>query len=400
MIYTSSKKADKKVQEDIDKIKGVLVEEFDPISIILFGGFGRGEGTYEIVDDKIVPLNDYDLYVVTKKKISEDKIEEVGEKCSNLLGKGGGEFVENYNEIYDKNEYFHVDLRWLDYNKLGAMKRINRTYELKYGSMVIYGEDVREKINEIKVPISESFRYLTNPVGHLLLCMDERKLKGDFKKDEKFYLLHHIVKTYLALASSLIISDGKFEPNYTKTVERCSETYKDEFPELIKKIKWALDLKLSPKNRNVKDIGKKWFEAIEDLTFVLGYISKKNWGVESEGIIDLTKKLYKKLPYVYFTPYIPLPKPLAKIAFPSQYFLNLLYFKRTGKAKNLLKWKDVGLRIALAGFLLLNARDNQEILNEAYNYIKTFSSVKGKTWEDLREGLLYGFDKYYSQKII
>ena len=400
MKYTSSKRADKKVEEDLGRIKEIIVKELNPISIILFGGFGRGEGTYEVVNNEVVPLNDYDFYVVTKKKIPEEKIEEVGKKCSDSLGKGGGEFVEEYNKIYDKEKYFHVDLRWLDYNKLGKLKRINRTYELKHGSTVIYGEDVRKKINEIKVPVSEAFRYLTNPVGHLLLCMDERRLKGRFMKDEKFYLLHHAIKTYLALASSLIISEGKFEPNYRETVKECKRIYKKKFPGLIKKIEWALDLKLSPKNRKTKNIRKLWFETIKDLTFVLKYISKKNFGIKSEGVIDLTKRLYKKLPYIYFAPYLPLPRPLTRIAFPSQYILNLLYFKRTGQVKSLLRWKDAGLRITLAGFLLLNALDDKEVLNEAYKYIKTFSPIKSKTWGGLREGVLYGFDKYYSQKII
>ncbi|MBU2104468.1 MAG: nucleotidyltransferase domain-containing protein, partial [Nanoarchaeota archaeon] len=161
--YTTSREADKKVEKDIQKIKNFIVKELNPISIILFGGFGRGEGTYEIVGKKIIPLNDYDMYVVTKNKIPDEKLEEIGKKCSVLIGKGGGEFVENYNEIYEKSKYFHVDLRWLDYNQLPKLRRINRTYELKYGSRVIYGEDVRKRIKEIKVPLSEAFRYLINP---------------------------------------------------------------------------------------------------------------------------------------------------------------------------------------------------------------------------------------------
>ncbi|MBU2104572.1 MAG: hypothetical protein KKF67_02250, partial [Nanoarchaeota archaeon] len=334
-----------------------------------------------------------------KNKIPDEKLEEIGKKCSLLIGKGGREFVENYNEIYEKSKYFHVDLRWLDYNQLPKLRRINRTYELKHGSMIIYGEDVRKRIKEIKVPLSEAFRYLINPACHLLLCMDERRLKGEFKKDEKFYLMHHIIKTYLACASSLIISEGKFKANYSDTVKECRKIYGGKFPELIGKIEQALEMKLYPK-RDTRNIIKKWFEAIDDLTFVLRYIAQKNYKIKSKGIVDLTKKLYKKLPYVYFTPYLPLPEPLAKIAFPSQYALSLLYFKRTGQIGSLLRWKDVGLRIAIAGFLLLHAISNQEFLDESYTYIKTFAPVKSKTWKDLRVGLLYGFDKYYSQKII
>lgn len=400
MKYTISLEADKKVREDLERIKEILVKEFNPISIILFGGFGRGEGTFEIIGGKPAPLNDYDLYVVTKKKIPDEELEKVGKKCSLILGKGGGEFVENFKEIYDKNKYFHVDLRWLGYNNLRKLRRINRTYELKHGSAIIYGEDVREKIPDIKVPLSEAFRYLTNPAGHLLLCMDKRRLSNEFKKDEKFYLTHHIVKTYLACASSLIISKGIFEPNYTDTVKTCKKLYAKEFPELIKKIEWALDLKLSPKNRNINDLRKKWFETRDDLTFVLSYISKKNLNIQAKNIEELITKLNKKLPYVYFASYLPLPRFLATKAFFSQYALNILYFKRSRKIQALLHWKDVGLQIIFAALLLLHAIDNPELIEKASLYIKKFTKTKTKSWEELRLATLDGFDKYYSQKII
>jgi len=399
MKYTYSKKADAKVEKDLEKVKKVLVEEFNPISIILFGGFGRGEGTFEEKNGKIIPLNDYDVYVVTKNKVSEEKLEAVGKKCSAMLGKGGGEFVEEWNEIYDKDEYFHVDLRWLGYNELKHLKKINRTYELKYGSTIIYGEDVRNLIPDIQVPLSEAFRYLTNPAGHLLLCMDKRRLNGKFKGDEKFYMLHHIAKSYLACASSLIISSGTFEPNYTDTVKTCKKLYGKKFPKLIKKIEWALKLKVSGK-RPVVNLKKEWIEARDDVTFVLSYIAEKHLGVKSKNVVELTKGIYKKLPYVYFIPYMPLPKWLARFAFPAQYLLNLLYFKRSGHFPVLLGWKDVGIKIYMAAYLLLHAVDKPELLEEAYKYIKQFAKVKNKTWEELRLGLLYGFDRYYSQKLI
>ena len=340
------------------------------------------------------------MYVVTKKEVPDEELEKVGMKCSEAIGRGGGEFVENFKEgIYDKNQFFHVDLRWLSYSKLGKMKRINRTYELKHGSTVVYGEDVRKKINDISVPLSEAFRYLINPACHLLLVMDEQRLDGNWKKDEEFYARHHIVKTYLAIASSLIISAGKFKANYTDTVEEFSKLYEKEFPELVKKVQEALELKTKP-GKNFKDLGKKWFEARDDLLFALKYISKKHLNVQDTELKEFIRKLYRKLPYVYFAPYLPLPKFLAKLAFPSQYILNIIYAKRSKFFRVLLGWKDVGLKIAMSAFLLLYSKDNSELIDESYSYIRTFAPVKSKTWEDLRMALLYSFDRYYSQKLI
>ena len=98
MKYTKSKKADEKVEKDLGIIKKIIVGELKPISILFFGGFGRGEGSYEITDGKVVPLNDYDIYVVTKKEVPDEELERVGMLCSKAIGRGGGEFVENFRE--------------------------------------------------------------------------------------------------------------------------------------------------------------------------------------------------------------------------------------------------------------------------------------------------------------
>lgn len=397
--YTASKNADKVVEKDLAKIKEIIVERLNPISIILFGGFGRGEGSFEILKGVPYPLNDYDLYIVTKKKVSDRILEEVGMECSRAIGRGGREFAESPFSIYDKKEFFHVDVRCLIYSELGNLKRINRTYELRYGSTVIYGEDVRNRIKIDSLPISEAFRYLINPACQLLLCMDSRRLNGNFKRDEKTFALHHIIKTYLACASSLLISSGKFYPTYRKTNSAFKMEYGRKFPELTRRIDEATKLKIMPRHKKIIDIRKRWFQAREDLLFSLSYISLKHLNIKSGNIKEFIGEVYQKLPYVYFTPYLPLG-PFSKFAFPAQYALNILYFKRTLYFKALLNWRDIGIRIAMAAFLLLYALDDKSLLDAAYEYIKMFYPVKSKNWEDLRAALLCSFDRYFSQKLI
>ena len=47
MKYTNSKKGDKIVEKDLKVVRDIIIKEVNPISIILFGGFGKGEGTIE-----------------------------------------------------------------------------------------------------------------------------------------------------------------------------------------------------------------------------------------------------------------------------------------------------------------------------------------------------------------
>ncbi|MFH0831814.1 MAG: hypothetical protein V1886_03040 [archaeon] len=398
MKYTISKKADEKVESELEIIKRIIIKKLNPISIILFGGFGRGEGSFEIKNSRVIPLNDYDIYVVAKRNIPGDVLDKVGRECSNAIGRGGLEFAETYQGIYDKNKFFHVDLRCLVYSQLGKMRRINRTYELKHASTVIYGEDVRSRINDIEIPISESLRYLLNPACHLLLCMDSRRLKGKFRKDEKMFAMHHISKTYLACASSLLISAGKFSPTYTGTADSFKKEYGKKFPELAGRIDEAIKLKVMPREQE-KDAVKKWIEARDDLAFCMGYIAKKHWNVKYNSLKALVEGIYKQVPYTYFTPYLPLGF-LSKMAFPAQYLLNILYFMRTSQWKVLLSWRDAGLNIAMSSLMMLYAFNNKELCNYLYRRISSFSKPKSSKWEDLRAALLFAFDKYFSQKLI
>ena len=78
MKFTTSKEGDKKVEEDLKLIVHEILKK-DPkvISIILTGGFGRGEGTVKITKNKILLYNDYDIQVVSQKNISKEEIDKL-----------------------------------------------------------------------------------------------------------------------------------------------------------------------------------------------------------------------------------------------------------------------------------------------------------------------------------
>ena len=71
MHYTIEKttRIDAKIKKDQDYINFRVLDLLgnDVHSIILCGGFGRGEGTVLIQDDKIHIVNDYDITIVLKE---------------------------------------------------------------------------------------------------------------------------------------------------------------------------------------------------------------------------------------------------------------------------------------------------------------------------------------------
>lgn len=397
--YCASPAVDKKMNGYLEKIKDIIVSEIDPVSIILFGGFGKGEGSFW----KGEPFNDIDLYVVTKKRLSDHALEELGIKASNAIGKGGLEFMERAGETYDSKRFFHVDIRCLQYSKLSKLMNTTRTYEIKNSSQIIYGEDIRGRINitEKELPISEGFRHMINKSSHLLLCMDRRRLSGNFRKDEDKIVVYLTLKAILGCCETLLLSYNRFAPTYSTRNTLFKKLLGRKYPGLAREIDQATRLKLNLDFKKEDPI-EFWFRGRQCLYKTLKIISNRHLGITAKDTKPFLRKVYKKLPYIYFNPYTR----LGRLSFPAQYALNIVYARKTRHWKSLLKWRDVGIRIMMPAFLLLFAIDrdgsasDKNLLAEASQYIKYMAPVKARDWGSLRDSLLYAYGRYYTQKLI
>lgn len=392
MKYTISKKVDKIVEKHLQIIKNIILKEIKPISIINFGGFGKGEGA--IYKNK--PFNDYDLYIITNKKISDEKLEKLGIKAAKEINTGGLEFREFYNQTYDANKFFHVDIHAIQYKNLSKLMKTTRTFELKHASQIIYGKDIKDKIKikENEIPLSEGIRHFINKSAILLLFMDKRRFNKKFKKDEAAMIIYQSTKAIMGCCEALLLSKKRDAPTYSGRNKLFQKLYKKELPELAKKIDFATKLKLNF-NPDKKDPIKYWKEARDCMYLTLNYLAKKHFNINSKNKIDLMRKLYKKLPYYYFNSYLP-----SKILFPLQYGLNILYFKRTKYIPSILSWRDIGIRLLMPCFLLLYAIEDNSLLKESEKYLKFIAPIKGNNWEGLRKSALNAYSAYFSRKLI
>ena len=73
---------DKNIDDNLDKYFSDIVQKIIEIigvnnikAIVLFGSFGRGEGGVIIENNKIIPVNDFDITIFVKKK--SNKIKEI-----------------------------------------------------------------------------------------------------------------------------------------------------------------------------------------------------------------------------------------------------------------------------------------------------------------------------------
>ena len=91
------KKADECIQQYLDTITKEIVAAIpDVISIILMGGFGRGEGAVLKADKSYMPVNDFDMYIVTKRLLPDKFLEGLATGISRKFGWGGKAHAEAF----------------------------------------------------------------------------------------------------------------------------------------------------------------------------------------------------------------------------------------------------------------------------------------------------------------
>lgn len=400
----------------LDKIIESFVKDVNAnnkiISIILFGGFGKGEGSIQFIDNKPVPYNDFDFYIVTKKKLSDEELDKISVNASKSIGMGGLEIAYFPDKGYNSKEFFHIDVRSIPYNNLNKLIKTQRYYELKYGSQVIYGDKfVLDKILEIKqeeIPLSDGLRNLFNKLHTMLLGLNK-----EYNEDQRKIKIFWSYKCYLSICEALLILSRKFAPSNLERSKIFSEIYKESFPELFEKIpnlnkkveiatnfKTKLDFRVNHE--------KLWNVALKDILTVFEYYLKKVTGSD-----EVSVAINKKLPCTYFKSYL---KHISGVnLFPAQYALNIGYFNILKKHNEtyfapLFNWKDVGLRMILPIYFLLKAKqeinqenenpNNSEYLNKAYNELRKIIKTENKDFWYLRERALKAFGFYYQQRLL
>lgn len=364
----------KKIDQDIEIVKKVILENIKPVSIVLVGSFSKYEGFVEIKNNKILPLNDYDLYIISEKKLSENFLDELGQKCSRAINRGGYEYAEYPEQNYDKDKFFHVDLRNLVLGDLRKLLPTLRTFELKR-ARIIYGENVLNQIPDIKPPVSEAIRYLFNKMHQLVLSKDTNSL----------YETIHIAKVYTDVCTSLLVYENKYVSGYG---ERNKVFQKLDYPKELKdKINWAT--KLRSNFKSLTNTKKPWEEAVYWTGFALKKILVSELKLKSDEWNYVIKQTYKKLPYVYFKPYLKFN------LFFLQYYLNIKYFlnsfrKKEFLIKPLFKWRDSGIILGIIFMSYLYDSENCK------KYLRRL------TWntEPLKTRILKLYALYYTQRLV
>jgi len=379
MRYTYSKDADKIVQRELEVIKKIIIKKVPGlISIVLFGSFGRGEGGFIKENNRVELIGDYDMYIITKKQLSGEILEKVSKECADALGKGDCEIVKNIHEKYNREKFFHIDIRGIAYRNLKKLLPMQRSVDLK-NSTVIYGPNVLRNIPDLKLSLSEALRPLFNRANYLLAS------KG--REDEVKTIA--AIKAVIDCCSCLLMSERKYA---SKCKDRNEIFQKMNFPKKFKDlVNKATRLKIYGYSNNNPE--KLWKEAKEFLEFSLRYVLKKQGGIELHSWEEIGNYIAYKLPYTYFNPYTQ--HHLHMNFFPAQYYLGLKFiFACWGENERIIKpfftWKDPGLKLAAS--LITFLYEEEEISRK---YLKKITT---KT-NPLRQRILKLYSFYFLQRL-
>lgn len=429
------KKIEDFLQEKLDIIVGEIKRNVKGLrSIILIGGYARGEGAIDLSQGQPDLYNDFDIYIVTDRYIQDSFLEKLAEQCSKLIGKGGLAHPEAFEQRYKADKFFHVDIRCLIKKEIKNLLPTIRYYEMKHTAKLLWGENSLAQFPDFKVseiPKAEGIRLIMNRMMLLLMSFNIKFISDPAyaTKDEKKIILYYVAKSYLTIAEALLLFNGFYPPTYRGRAKKFAEIFPSAYPEIAQKypdlaervLKYT-QFKFRPNEENLDNYLEEWFKCRE----VIGVIYKKclskliNQDLSNEDWFSLSAVLKKKLTHPYFKDYA---RALLKryhlkwkllnlvVARLGQTFLSYKYFLALRKALKKTYWpvlslKDPGLAILRILPLILYTNDkdnqiNQETLSLAKKELKkVYPEFAGSDWLTVKTNWLYAYRIYYLQRFV
>ncbi len=259
-------------------------DEVGIISIILTGGFGREEGSVIIKDEKIMPLNDYDIIIVS-------------EKYPHLLNKTKILSLSTHISKHITNKIgITVDISPIFYKELKKLPNSIFNYETKYGSKILWGENVIEEMPNYdakNIPLFEGIILLFTRIYALLY--------GHPKYKPKELVIIQSAKALHACCEALLLLSKNYHYSYFERNKIFKNIFSAEFPEIYDKfprmeemVDKAIKFKLHPDYALFPDSEKLWKETCKIFIFIFKYYFKRYYQVNSDNLEDIIAKFLKE----------------------------------------------------------------------------------------------------------
>lgn len=412
----------KKIEHDLKIVCEEILAVVKPVSIILFGGFGRGEGVVHVEDNdsSVVVARDYDTLLVVKKKLPPAMIYQISANIHKRLGRsnplaaattGSVDYLMEMGTGVSLVQYTLNDLLYF---------RDTKTYEIKTGSKLLWGEDIRKKIPLRPEDLSSwnGIRFLLRRPPGLSACFSHEFLTNAPNEKEKEAIYTECSRVYLDGGVLLTILLKNYQPNFlerskviTASLATALPDLAEKIPDLVEKVVFFTNLKLFPdeKKYNAIDPVKLWFDTRKDLGIILSYFMEHHLGERAEGWAELfdryntrmNREFVDELAYFYLKKRFKIAsKPLARLAnIAYQRLFSLKYVVKLYKKEHTFLPRALNVfptfRVNTSALMLyFSLREDGTLDRDLYgSFIKSLSRIyavktKGSTDEELwQEGV-------------
>jgi len=411
-----------KIDETIERHMEIVTDEVrraasNVDSIVLAGGFGRGEGSVRrLPEGGYLPINDYDLFVFTDTPVSFDTYQKLTKHLKDRIG------VE-------------IDMKFLRTRSLRSLVPDMFTFELKSASRVIWGKDLRDQILHEKkdVPLSAGLNTLFLEMLALITNFEPEYLSGKIPRDKVPILNYVCSKAFIEICNALSLLGNFYDPYCSRRCDLFAKYYDAFFPELSKvlpdlpsKVRHHTYLKLRSLNFCSGDPINRWFDARSALKYTLWYFASKVLHQPfntRRGFLEFLSTNRRKLASFYFEPYLnyafrrtrmPTVPFLLKIAMPAVHvFENLRYIINSYRSIRrvylgpLFRLESPLMKIYTSSVLLLHSIEeggtvDMTLVREAHRSISSMypygapDDKPWKRWRDVRDGCSLSFKTFAS----
>ena len=375
-VYTLyNKQVDNLINKKLEMVVDVLKDSTPNVcSIILAGGYGKGEGIIKKTSNKIELVSDFDIFVITDSRLSNKIMKHIYQKIKKKISH------------YD--EEIEIDVRYFEKNKLKKVAPILRFYDLKYASKVIYGDDVRGLIpipKEQNLPVYEGVRLLFNRIGFFAEWFSLKEIKTADKK-LKHELVMESTKTYSICCQALNILMRDYQPKLIDCINgmnmKLNKTYPEFYnknKELVNKICYFTKIRLKydeDKINNIENPEKLWLDSIADLLIITKFFLEQFAGINGWD------EAYKKVSKIYLKEHVDyisskrwhikisnflfnLLSTIYQARANMSWFFKVLYNNKKFYLKALADYRDPVIKIYFSGlFAMLSIKSNR--INKNY----------------------------------
>ena len=284
---------DKKISKDLEYIVDSVLqipEAKNFVSILLIGGYGRGEGTCLIDESQELPFNDYDLMIV-------------GEKMSDWLRKKIQKKLSVQAERLSQIVNLEVDIYLHSMNSLRNAEHSLMNHEMKRGHKVLWGrKDILLNMDDMintHPPIYEGTRLLLNR-GSLLLLAKSQGIVKKCDSESITELAKYLRKVHLAFGDCFLLLTGDYCVSYQEKLSLVAKIKdKIDFPEkewVIQKYIEAVSFKnkVDPSEINVSEIQSLYRETLRLFPLYFLWYESKRLNVPLRSIADYEEHLPAK----------------------------------------------------------------------------------------------------------